>query len=239
MRGIPNNKVSCSRCGRLAGCPKDALCHRCRITSRPNPHTRFVWTPGLDQTLTHAYRNARSRSELSKNLDYLQRQTGFTRVVILSRAAALGLNSKQKRWTREEVEQVAELAGTLSKAAIARKLNRSYCSIKAELSKLQLSARVTEGYSQVDLMCLLSVSARTLRKWMGLGWLKVQGNRITEGSVARFLREHPEEYSLNRVDEAWFKGLLFPAFGRRIISGEQDRVTGKGVARLASSVQEV
>jgi hypothetical protein len=35
----------------------------------------------------------------------------------------------------------------------------------------------------------------------------------------RFLRDHPEEYRLNRVDETWFKGLMFPLFGRAYIPG--------------------
>ncbi len=167
--------------------------------------------------LIRAYQQARTRRELSENLDRFQQRTAFTRVVVLSRAASLGLTSKRKRWTREEVEQVAEWAGTLSITAIARKLRRSYWSVKAELLKLELSARVTEGYSQADLMYLLGVSARMLRKWLSLGWLRVQDNRITEASVAKFLREHAEEYSLNRVDEAWFKGLLFPGFGKKSI----------------------
>ena len=46
-----------------------------------------------------------------------------------------------------------------------------------------------------------------------MGWLRVQQGRVTEPSIIKFLREHPEEYRLSRVDEAWFKGLLFPAFG--------------------------
>lgn len=220
MRGVPNHKVCCSRCGKLAGCPKDGLCHGCRIRSRPNPQKRFSWTPELDQALIRAYKQARTRLELSENLDHFQRRTGFTRVVALSRAVALGLGSRRKTWTPEERQLVAEWAGTFSKAAIARKLRRSYWSVKAELSKLELSARVTEGYSQNDMVYLLGVSARMLRKWISLGWLSVHGNRITEASVVRFLREHPGEYSLNRVDEAWFKGLLFPAFGKKRIERE-------------------
>jgi hypothetical protein len=31
--------------------------------------------------------------------------------------------------------------------------------------------------------------------------------------MIKFLREHPEEYRLSRVDEAWYKGLLFQSFG--------------------------
>jgi hypothetical protein len=53
-----------------------------------------------------------------------------------------------------------------------------------------------------------------VKKWIKMGWVRLQDNRLTEASVAKFLRDHPDEYKLNRVDEAWFKGILFPAFGR-------------------------
>jgi hypothetical protein len=110
---------------------------------------------------------------------------------------------------------LSEAAGRLSKSAIARKLNRTYWSVKAEFSKLELQSRVRDGYSQVDVALLLGASPQSVRKWIGLGWLRMYDSRITEVSLVRFLRTHAEEYQLSRVDEAWFKGLLFPEFGRK------------------------
>jgi hypothetical protein len=123
------------------------------------------------------------------------------------------MSAKRRHWSREEIEVLSETAGTLSKAAIARKLKRSYWSVKAECTRLQISSRLCEGYSRRDVECLLGVGQRSIRKWIAMGWLRVQDGRVTEPSIIRFLREHPEEYRLSRVDEAWFKGLLFPAFG--------------------------
>lgn len=71
----------------------------------------------------------------------------------------------------------------------------------------------------MDVQYLLGVGGRSIKKWIKLGWLRVQNDRITEASMVKFLREHPEEYRLNRVDETWFKGLLFPSFGRNHIPG--------------------
>lgn len=214
-RGIPDNPVVCRKCEDPRGCPKDDLCHRCRVQARPNPNKKYHWTPDLDLALRRAYQQAASRDELSRNLDYLQRQCGFTRFVIVARAAVLGLARNRKRWTESEVEVLSESAGRLSKAAIAKRLNRTYWSVKAAFSKLELQSRVREGYSQGDVAYLLGASPQSVRKWIRLGWLKVQDSRITEASLIRFIRTHAEEYQLSRVDEAWFKGLLFPEFGRK------------------------
>jgi hypothetical protein len=215
VRGIPKNPVACVGCGELKGSPKDQMCHACRIKARPNANKRFSWTPELDQELRLVYKEASSRRELTGNLDYFQQRSGFTRVVVLARATQLGLSAQRRRWGMEEIEVLSESAGTLSKSAIARKLRRSYWSVKAECSKLQISSRVTDGYSRTDIEYLLGVGPRSVKKWINLGWLRVQAGRVTEASMVKFLREHPEEYRLNRVDEAWFKGLLFPSFGRK------------------------
>ena len=213
-RGTPNNPVICKKCKDPNGCPKDQLCHSCRIKGRPNPNKLYHWTPDLEISLTRAYRQASTRRELSRNLDDFQRRSGFTRIVIVSRARMLGLGAKRRRWTPAEIETLASEAGRMSKSAIARKLKRSYGSVKAECSKLELRCRISEGYSQADVACLLGASVRSVRKWISLGWLRLQHSRITEASMIRFIRTRTEEYQLSRVDEAWFKGVLFSAFGR-------------------------
>jgi hypothetical protein len=161
-----------------------------------------------------AYKEARDRCSLTENLNTLLQRSGFPRVVILARAERLGLSSTKRRWTAEEAEYLSESAGTLTKVAIARKLRRSYWSVKARCSQLQISSRLTNGYSRTDVQYLLGVGTRSVKKWIKMGWVRLQDNRLTEASVAKFLRDHPDEYKLNRVDEAWFKGILFPAFGR-------------------------
>jgi hypothetical protein len=234
MRGIPNNPVVCIGCGELNGSPKDRRCHACRVQTRPNPNKRYFWTPELDQELQLAYREARSRRELTENLNRFQKRSGFTRIVALARATQLGMSTQRRRWNPEEVEVLSEAAGTMTKAAIARKLKRSYWSVKAECSRLQLSSRLSDGYSRQDVECLLGAGQRSIRKWIELGWLRVQEGRVTETSMIKFLREHPEEYRLSRVDEAWFKGLLFPAFGLKR-SEDLSRAASKPVAPAAEA----
>jgi len=222
VRGIPNNPVACRSCGELKGSPADQLCHGCRIRNRPNPNKKFSWTAQLDQELKLVYQESRNRVELTEGINAFQRRARFTRVVILARAAELGLSSPSRRWTQTEIDILCDLAGSQSKSAIARKLGRSYCSVKAQCAKQNISARLSSGYSRADVEFLLGVGARSVRKWIKSGWLRLQQDRVTESGITKFLREHPEEYTLSRVDEAWFKGLLFPSFGRNYIpaSGE-------------------
>lgn len=166
---------------------------------RPNPTRRFCWSSELDRQLRALYQEAHTRRELTERLNAFQRQCGFTRVVVLARATQLGLSSISRRWTAAEIELLGELAGTLSKSAIARKLGRSYWSVKAQCSRLCIQSRLTSGYSRVDVQYLLGVGGRSINKWIKLGWLRVQNDRITEASMVKFLREHPEEYRLSRV----------------------------------------
>jgi hypothetical protein len=215
MRGIPNHPVICSTCGSGKGCPKDGLCHRCRVTGRPNPNKQSCWTPDLDTALTRAYRGASTRRELGSNLNHVQRLSGFTRVVILSRAAVLGLSFAVRRpWTETEIESLREDVGTRSKSQIAKQLGRTYYSVKAQVARMALSARVSADYSQQDVQQLFGVGRKRVCQWIRNGWLQLLNGRITERSLERLLRQHPEEYQLSRVDEAWFKGMLFPSFGR-------------------------
>jgi hypothetical protein len=50
----------------------------------------------------------------------------------------------------------------------------------------------------------------------------------------KFLRDHPEEYRLNRVDEAWFKGLMFPSFGRAYIPRSANARTKQPTSEVAA-----
>jgi hypothetical protein len=183
------------------------------MRSRPPVRRKFIWTVELDSILRRAYKDAHTRAALSINLNNLQQRAGFTRNVILSRAVQLGLAFSTRRpWTTEELRILEDGSGQITPKALAAKLSRTHGSVKAKMKQLELSARISEGYTQDDLRQLLGVGIRAIEKWLSLGWLRMAHERIPEASVIRFLRLHSEEYHLGRVDQAWFKGLLFPAF---------------------------
>jgi len=224
MRGVPNRPVLCEQCGIERGCAKDHLCHGCRVTKVARSRRRHVWTAELDERLRRTYRSAHNRAALAEGITCLQRLTQFPRSVIASRAALLGLTSRTgRRWSKEEITRLQETAGSHSLSVIAKEFGRSYYSVKGALARLKLSGRITEGYSRHDLEHLLGVSSRQVRRWIALRWIKPVNGRVPEQEVARFLRRHPEQYQLNRVDEAWFKGLLFPAFNSFSVVSFHDR----------------
>jgi len=157
--------------------------------------------------------NARTRTDLTGALDHVERISGFTRFVIMAHAKELGLSFCEPRpWSREEIDFLQEHVGSMSKRAIAAKLGRTHYSVKGMASRLDIRLRVLDGYSRQDLCELLGMGIKTVCRWIDNGWIKVEDGRITEKSITIFLRRHPEQYRLSRVDDAWYKGLLFPSF---------------------------
>ena len=231
MRGVPRNPVGCLKCGQPKAAAKDRLCHSCRIKSRPNPNQRFIWDGRLDARLRAAYSNASSREQLTRNLDALQYSTGFTRIVIISRAARLAIScSKRRSWSDAELDFLYANVGSMSVSLVARKLSRSYYSVKAQIAKRELSGRVLEGYAKQDLADVLGVGRRKVDTWLARGFLVCRDGRVPEHSVMRFLKSYPEEYRLGCVDEAWFKGLLFPSFGQSIWKKAKSRAASSALA---------
>lgn len=213
MKGVPTNPVPCRGCGGHKGCPADRLCHSCRMKSRAPANKKFFWTAEMDERLRRLYRGAHNRKELIAGLDHFRRLCGFPRSAITARAAELSLSRPTGRpWTELEIERLRDAVGSRSEAAIARSLGRSYYAVKGRLARLRISGRRSEGYTQQDLEFLLGVGHKRIQTWISRNWIQVRDGRVPEHSVAQFLQRHPEEYQLGRVDEAWFKGLVFPSF---------------------------
>jgi hypothetical protein len=222
MRGVPNHPVTCKICGRPRGAPKDELCHGCRIKHRANSKKKYFWTAELDLSLTRAYRFARDRAELTQLLNHLQRSISFPRFAILARAAELGLAFQvRRRWTAPEVEAMRELLGTCSIKTVALKLGRTYQSVKRKVAVMRLSSRICEGYSLKDIQELIGVNSRKVYGWICKGWLRLDSGRASDVEMRRFLRLHPEEYILRRVDEAWFKDIMFSKGNNSWIQGRE------------------
>jgi hypothetical protein len=235
MRGFPNNPVTCKTCGSERGAPKDELCHSCRIKNRPNLKKKYFWTPEHDLALTRAYRFARDRAELTELLTYLQRSSGFPRFAIVARAAELGLAFQVRRhWSTTEVETMRELVGTYSTKTVALRLGRSYHSVKRKVVVMNLSSRVREGYSLHDVQVLVGVNSRKVYSWICKGWLRLDDGRVSDTQMRRFLRRHPEEYILRRVDEAWFKDIVFSKGSNGLI---QEAVTNSGMNDSLNQMQ--
>jgi hypothetical protein len=180
------------------------------LRSKPNSRRKFSWTKEFDTRLRDSYTRASARKDLTASLDALQRFTGFPRFVILARAADLGFSFVRRRpWSDEELQFLKSNAGRLSVKALAERLSRTYYSVKAAIKSMELDGRVTQGYSVDELMRTFGVGKATVDRWIAKGWMRRNEGRITENSVYRFIRLRPHEYQLRRVDEIWFKEIVF------------------------------
>jgi hypothetical protein len=159
------------------------------------------------------------KAELTAGLDQLQRRTGWPRSALKLEAKRLGITSSDHRrgWTREEVEYLREEIGTSTPTKIARRLGRSVESVIAKAERMRLSRRAQDGYNVADLALAFGVHHRVVQRWMDRGLLgrvmRNCGKRVAEDGVMRFLTRHIHEYDLRRVDQVWFKSMVFG--GRR------------------------
>jgi transposase-like protein len=199
-------------CGELTGY-RCGLCKRCRMRQFGQSTRKYQWTPDLREELKRAYRGR--GSELSAALGRLASKTKWPRHALKYEAIRLGIVFADPRrfWRSEEVEYLAERLGSVGIRQVAKHLRRSVSSVEAKADRLGLSCRVREGYNMADLAQVFGVSRHQVQSWLRRGLFgrieQVQGNRVTEASVVRFLRKYPLDYSLRRIDEEWFKGLMF------------------------------
>jgi hypothetical protein len=116
-------------------------------------------------------------------------------------------------WTAAEDMYLRERIGIVSVRSIAQRLGRTIDAVKVRAHRLELSRRVREGYNLADLSQVMGVAPSTARSWMRRGLLgevhQVGGLRVSERAVSRFIRAHPHEYDLRRVDQVWFKSVIF------------------------------
>ncbi len=163
--------------------------------------------------LRHAY--CAKKTQLTEGLDRLERKTGWPRHAFKYEAIRLGIVTADHRraWTEQELAYVEERAGTESARQIARALGRSVSSVQSRMEKAGISYRVREGYTMADLAQVMGESYHKVRRWIERGLLGpsrvLNGHRVSDRSVVTFLRRHHAEYDLRRVDQEWFKAMLF------------------------------
>ena len=189
------------------------MCRKCRLRKFGRDRRKYFFDKSLTDELRAAY--VGDRCDLTRALDKLQARTKWPRDAFKVEANRLGLVHRGDRrpWTEEEDAYLAEKLGAMSMWALARKLGRTRWSIESRAAKLDLSLRVKWGYNLTDLATAFGVRYGQVQGWVARGLLgrtrEWQGVRVDEKAVARFIRLHPHEYDLRRVDQWWFKGIVF------------------------------
>jgi hypothetical protein len=196
----------------------------------------YTWRPEFDAFLRAQYFGGLNRR--FKVLTRMVRMTGLPRWYIKRQAARLGLTMKMDRkpWTPAELNVLEKLVGRVSASTIAKRLHRPESSIVNKLKRLGNSRRVREGYTMRDLEQCLGEDHHKISIWIANGWLRdrLQGtqrhggngndiHRIREKDILRFLKNHPQEINLGKVDQVWFLDLVLLR-GREVPEAKTPRV---------------
>jgi len=197
---------------------------------------KHTWLQEYDAELKAQYFGGLNRR--SKVLNRMVRITGLPRWYIKRQAARLGLTMKMDRkpWTQAELTLLERLVGRASAATIAKRLHRPESSVVNKLKRLGSSRRVREGYTMRDLEQCLGEDHHKISVWIANGWLRDRhqgthrhggnGNdihRIREKDILRFIKNHPQEINLGKVDQMWFLDLVLLR-GREVPESNTSRI---------------
>ena len=105
----------------------------------------------------------------------------------------------------------------MSAATIAKRLHRPVSSVVNKCKRMRISRSVREGYTIQDLELCLGEDHHKIGGWIKNGWLqdRLQEtrrgkdiHRIREDDIVDFIRNHPREINLGKVDQMWFLDLV-------------------------------
>lgn len=149
-------------------------------------------------------------------------------------AAELGVNKQQPRWTPEDDHYLERLLPTTSIEDIMARTGRSFDSIRLRAKRLGINKRTT-GYTLSSLCVALGCSHDKALRWIRLGWLRANRRHtanktndmiyISENAVLDFMRTHPGEIDLRRVDPLWFFETVFGGLGN-LSQNEKESFSG-------------
>jgi hypothetical protein len=193
----------------------------CREKRDRRSKPKYVWRPEYDAYLkAHYFGGLNRRFQV---LNQMIRLTGMPRWYIKRQAARLGLTLHMERrpWTAGEMNLLEKLVGRVSSATIAERLRRPESSVVNKLKRIGSSRRVRNGYSMCDLELCFGEDHHKIARWIKNGWLRdrLQGtrrhggngndvHRIREKDILTFVRNHPQEINLGKVDQTWFLDLV-------------------------------
>jgi len=196
------------------------FCLKCRSGRRRRHSLKYHWLPQHEAYMrAHYHGGLHQRGRAIKEL---ARKTGFPRWFIKRQARRLGLALHQDRrpWTEQDLDLLDRLIGKVSAGTIANRLKRTETSVVMKIKALRHSRRVSEGYTMRDLENCLGEDHHKIQKWVPNGWLdRLQGtnrhngnghdiHRFRETDILDFVKKHPMEVSLGKIDQTWFLDLV-------------------------------
>lgn len=215
-------------CGTAIEKPHARFCDPCRSRVRRKP-LKFVPTPEIDSLIRSTWEG---KSWGLKAGRVVAARIKWPTWAVKKRAIALGVVRQRKKepaWTDAELSMLEQFAW-MSPARLAMKLTRatgiqrSATAVILKRKWMRLLANA-DWYSAHQLAELLGIESHKVLRWIRAGWLDAQPrgtNRtekqggdewlIRQPAVRRFLRAHPDEIDLAKVECAgsrhWFLDVL-------------------------------
>lgn len=213
---LPGAQAKCRDCGaEFAGGRFAQYCPTCRPLHRNPKRTKYVLDGETIALLKDRY-DGRIRNRAAE----IARQLGWPKYAVQRAARLLGLvvplrATLRKSWTEDEISFLRSWAGQRNAGWIARRLGRPESSVHNKIKRLELSRAVSSGYSLREVCRCFGVDHHVVDRWIKNGWLR-HGNRhegdrwprFDEGDLRQFVRKHPLEFRLDKVDQVWFMGLV-------------------------------
>ena len=219
MRGFPNNPVPCELCG-APGFPAN---RRCRLHWPPTARLKYPFDAAKDAIVRATWQNPQDYKSLTLAINDAVRRIGYPRYIVRMRAQRLGLTfDTRHKWEPWEERYLMQNAGVISPKRMQRALGHGWTRIEAKMASMGLRAAIREGMTVRDLCMGTGASHHTVAKWEANGWLRRYGGRFSEATVRTFVQEHPEQYDLRKVNQEWFKALLFPSADCYLLKLEKD-----------------
>lgn len=173
---------------------------------------KFFWTAEQDELIRKRYD---SRTE---TITELARIFNVPRWAVRRRAGMLGVSRvKERPWSPEGVAFLEAHYSKKSVIWLSKKLHRSATAIL--MKKRRLGLRKTDDGYTLRMVCEgFGVDHHKVGRWIEQGWLKSRGRGIerpqgdyrffTDEALRRFVRRHPDQIDLKRVEKIWFIDLL-------------------------------
>jgi hypothetical protein len=100
----------------------------------------------------------------------------------------------------------------LKEEALRMRLSR----LQSHPAALAVPSNPPHGYDLMILRNIFGCQRRKIKSWLDRGLLGKPYRagrqlRVTDGNLLRFIRKYPHEYDLARVDQVWFKAMVFGA----------------------------
>lgn len=188
------------------------------------PEKKWFWNDMTDTVLRRLYDPAvKGRSQ------HPATRLKVPRWVVNRRAAVLGLSRpKERPWSADDEAYLEANLHHVSVKAFASKFGRSQTAVKLKAKRLGLR-KYGEGYTACSLAEALGVDPHWVLARIRSGTLRAshrhtdrtpeQGGDswlITDEALIEFLREHPYDIDLRKVDSFWFMDLIVPYLQRSV-----------------------